>query len=118
MKVGSAKWFAAQTFSRARRTTTVVTSRGESTEFIEIPKPSPTNNELGESPTTAVCALRGDRIPPQEAQRIGLGTVRSYYPCAAGRTLNSANVAGVVCSCAGCGPKCPKFQPGGERDES
>lgn len=69
------------------------------------------------TPESATCDLRGDRIPPDEALRIGLGTVRTYFPCGAGRTLNAANVAGVVCSCKGCGPTCPDYRPKENGDE-
>ena len=69
----------------------------------------PTNTQPVVSVPTK-CKYRGEAILPQEAVRLGLGTVRRYYPCAAGRTMNVANVAGVVCSCKGCGPTCPDYR--------
>jgi hypothetical protein len=112
MKVGSAKWFAAQTFDRKRVKSTVVESgKTKSNPVVVV-----TNKG---TPESEPCALRGEPLPPQEATRLGLGTVRRYYPCAAGQTRNAANVAGVVCSCKGCGPACPEYRPkeNGDEDE-
>lgn len=103
MKVGSAKWFAAQTFDRKRVKSTVVESGQTKSNPIVV-----TTNKG--TPESEPCALRGEPLPPQEATRLGLGTVRRYYPCAAGRTMNVANVAGVVCSCKGCGPTCSDYR--------
>ena len=65
-------------------------------------------------PANTPCEHRSERIPPEKASRLGLGTVREYYRCAAGQTLNRAGVVGVVCPCAGCGPSCRRYSPGEE----
>lgn len=68
----------------------------------------PSQNSIPPSANT-ICEHRSEEIAPSEAVSLGLGTVRKYYRCAAGQTLNRANVIGVVCSCAGCGPTCQRY---------
>ena len=74
-----------------------------------VPRPANTPPAV---PVPSTCVHRGEAIPPAEALRLGLGTVRVYFPCAVGKTLNAAKVPGYVCGCAGCGPSCDGYSAG------
>lgn len=76
-----------------------------------------TPTPAAKSATPVKCRHLGNVLPPEDAARLGLGTVRQYFPCAVGLTLNVAGIPGYVCGCKGCGPTCPKYLSGGESDE-
>jgi hypothetical protein len=65
-----------------------------------------------ESAPRVKCRHRSDEsLNGVEATALGLGTVRRYFRCSLGLTLNAAKVPGVVCNCGGCGPRCPNYVP-------
>lgn len=67
-------------------------------------------NTRGEQPLVAVqppepCIFRGKIVPLSERYKLGLGTLKDYYPCAKGFGTN-----GYVCPCRGCGPLCTGYK--------
>ncbi len=67
-----------------------------------------------EAPSPAVatspCAHLGRDLGTAEIVQLGLNPSRRWMECEAGQTKNPLNLAGIVCSCTGCGPTCPKYE--------
>lgn len=60
----------------------------------------------------AKCVHLGEPLSPEQAGRLGLGTVRTWRPCAKGHG-EPGKPAGYVACCRAdsvCGPKCNDFQ--------
>lgn len=56
------------------------------------------------------CIHVGERLTMVEIQAVGLESRRQWHRCAVGLTANRKGVAGVACSCEGCGPKCEGYK--------
>lgn len=59
--------------------------------------------------SAAPCIHRGDELTAARCQAIGVDPRKRWYRCERGVQLQEYP-AGVVCSCAGCGPRCSGYE--------
>ena len=78
------------------------------------PEPVPDGSEFQPAVrrrSPAPCAHRGAELTGPEREAAGVDHRRVWYRCGLGVQLKTYP-AGVVCGCAGCGPRCPSYTPG------